>query len=57
MSRRKDVENNVRSLTKTGGTSYSVTIPVKYIRKLKWKEKQKVVVKLYHDRIVIRDWE
>ena len=58
MPRRKIEQRHIRSLTKVGGgISYSITIPIEYIRKLKWREKQKVEVKLYQDRIVIRDWE
>ena len=51
-------EKNIRSLTKvSGGSSYGVTIPIDYIRKLKWKTKQKLEVTLYQDRIIIRDWK
>ena len=58
MSTRKTEERNIRSLTKvSGGTSYAVTIPIEYIRKLKWRGKQKLEVKIYHDRITIRDWK
>jgi bifunctional DNA-binding transcriptional regulator/antitoxin component of YhaV-PrlF toxin-antitoxin module len=58
MTRRKIEQRNIRSLTKVAnGSSYSVTIPIEYIRKLKWREKQKVEVKLYQDRIIIRDWK
>jgi antitoxin component of MazEF toxin-antitoxin module len=58
MTRRKTEENYIRSLTKvSGGTSYAVTIPMEYIRKLKWRGKQKLEVKLFRDRIVIRDWK
>jgi bifunctional DNA-binding transcriptional regulator/antitoxin component of YhaV-PrlF toxin-antitoxin module len=58
MTRRKIEQRNIRSLTKVAsGTSYSVTIPIEYIRKLKWREKQKLEVKLYQDRIIIRDWK
>jgi bifunctional DNA-binding transcriptional regulator/antitoxin component of YhaV-PrlF toxin-antitoxin module len=58
MARRKIEDRNIRSLTKVArGTSYSVTIPIEYIRKLKWRGKQKLEVKLYQDRIVIRDWK
>jgi len=58
MTRRKDEEKEIRSLTKiSGGSSYAVTIPIDHIRKLKWKEKQKLEVKLYQDRIIIRDWK
>jgi len=58
MTRRKTEENYIRSLTKvSGGTSYAVTIPMEYIKKLKWKGKQKLEVKLFKDRIIIRDWQ
>jgi antitoxin component of MazEF toxin-antitoxin module len=58
MTRRKNEESHIRSLTKVSrGTSYAVTIPMEYIRKLKWKSKQKLEVKLFNDRIIIRDWE
>lgn len=57
MSHIKTENENIRSLTKVGGTSYAVTIPKGYIKKLKWKERQKLEVKLYGDRIVIRDAE
>jgi len=57
MARRKIENRNIRSLTKvSGGTSYGVTIPMEYIRKLGWRSKQKLEVKLYQDRIIIRDW-
>jgi bifunctional DNA-binding transcriptional regulator/antitoxin component of YhaV-PrlF toxin-antitoxin module len=55
MARSKSEKNNIRSLTKVGGTSYAVTIPKEFIRKLKWKERQKLEVKLYQERIIIRD--
>lgn len=55
MARNKLEEENIRSLTKVGGSSYAVTIPRGFIRKLKWKERQKLEVKLYRDRIIIKD--
>lgn len=58
MTRRKIEDSNIRSLTRvSGGSSYSVTIPIDIIRKLKWKAKQKLEVRLYQDRIIIRDWK
>ncbi len=58
MTTRKIEERDIRSLSKSSkGTSYYVTIPIEYIRKLKWRSKQKLEVKLYQDRIIIRDWE
>lgn len=47
---------NVRKLTKLGGSSLAVTIPIEILRKLKWKERQKVVVKLRGSKITIEDW-
>lgn len=58
MTRRKIEESNIRSLTKiAGGSSYAVTIPIEYVRELKWRAKQKLEVKIYNDRIIIRDWK
>ena len=58
MARRKIEDRYIRSLIKvSGGTSYAVTIPIEYIRKLKWRSKQKLEVKLINDRIVITDWK
>jgi bifunctional DNA-binding transcriptional regulator/antitoxin component of YhaV-PrlF toxin-antitoxin module len=58
MARRKIEERNIRSLTKmSGGTSYGITIPMEYIRKLGWRSKQKLEVRMYGDRIIVRDWE
>jgi antitoxin component of MazEF toxin-antitoxin module len=58
MTRRKIEESHIRSLTKvSGGTSYAITIPMEYIRKLKWRAKQKLEVKLSGDRIIINDWK
>jgi len=58
MTRRKIEQRYIRSLTKiSGGTSYGITIPMEYIRKLKWRARQKLEVKLFQDRIIIRDWK
>jgi len=58
MARRKLSERYVRSLTKTsGGRSYAVIIPLEYIRKLKWRSKQKVLVRIYGKKIIIEDLE
>jgi len=54
--RRKLVDKNIRKILKNGD-SYAVTIPIEMIRELKWKEKQKVVVKKRGKRIIIVDWE
>ncbi len=58
MSRRKIEDRYIRNLTKVaGGNSYVVTIPIEFVRKLKWKARQRLEVTRYQDRIVIRDWK
>ena len=55
MAKRSD-KKNIRNLTKTGGMSMGGTIPIDIIRKLGWKERQKVVVNLRGKKITIEDW-
>jgi antitoxin component of MazEF toxin-antitoxin module len=55
MTMRKLEDKNVRKIQRSGG-SYTVSIPAEMIDKLKWREKQKVVVKMKGKSIIIRDW-
>lgn len=48
---------NIRKLLKLGETSLAVTLPVEIVEELKWKKKQKVVVKKDKKRIIISDWK
>lgn len=60
MPRRKIEEANIRKLTKTGGGgSFCITLPISFVRKLRWRERQKLVVKLdkARKRMIIIDWE
>ena len=60
MARRKLYDRFTRKLSKVGGgVSYSVTIPIEIIRKLKWRESQKVVFELDEKKkeIKIKDWK
>ena len=57
MATQKSYNKNIRKLTKVGGLSLSVTLPIEMARKLKWREKQKVVVKLRGKKITIEDWK
>lgn len=34
----------------------AVTLPIQLVRKLGWKERQKVVVKLTGRHLIIKDW-
>lgn len=49
--------SNIRKLTKIGRKSIGLTLPIEMVRKLGWKEKQKVVVKVEWKRIIVKDWK
>lgn len=57
MAASKDGDNIVRKITKLGSGSYTVTIPIDIIRKLRWRDRQKVVVEEAFGIISIKDWE
>jgi len=57
MTRQKTINNHIRKITRVGKTSLAVTLPVEILVQLKWKEKQKVVVKKIRGGAVIRDWK
>lgn len=57
MARQKLQNRNVRKLVRTSGGSITVTLPIEYIRELKWRDGQKVVVKKSGSRLVIEDWK
>ena len=54
---RKLGKQEIRKLTKVGKQSIAVTLPIEIVRELKWREKQKVVVKKSGSKVVIEDWE
>ncbi|MBU2233943.1 AbrB/MazE/SpoVT family DNA-binding domain-containing protein [Patescibacteria group bacterium] len=56
MAIRKLEDKNIRKILKSGD-SYAVTIPIEMLDKLKWREKQKVVVKMKGKSIIVRDWK
>jgi len=58
MARKKLEERNVRKLTRTGGGgSISVTLPIEFVRELKWRDRQKVVIEKKGKTLVVRDWK
>jgi len=57
MANRKASEQNIRKLTRMGGKSLGLTLPVELLKELKWKEKQKVKVKRVRGGILIKDWK
>ncbi len=56
MPTQKTSKKEIRKLTKLGGKSIGLTLPIEYIRQLKWRERQKVVVSLRGQKITIEDW-
>lgn len=57
MSDKKSNETEVRKLTKIGKKSIGLTLPIDAVRKLGWKEKQKVTVKRVRGGLLIKDWK
>lgn len=57
-TRRTLEERNIRKITKVaGGSSFSITLPIEMVRKLGWRERQKVVVTMRGKKLSIQDWE
>ena len=57
MGRRELKEKNIRKLTRMGSNrSMGLTLPIEMVKKLGWRERQKVVVKLRGKSIKITDW-
>ncbi len=54
---RKLKEKDIRKLTRVGRVSLAVTIPIEIVKGLKWRERQKVVVKRSGEKIIIEDWK
>ena len=57
MPRRKLGDRNIRKLQKVGNGSVSVTLPIELVRKLKWREKQKVTIRRRGKGLIIEDWK
>lgn len=56
MANKKFKQRNIRKITRSG-TSLNVSIPVEFLSKLGWKEKQKVVVRKVVGGVLIKDWK
>ena len=54
--RRKIEDQHIRKIYEHGD-SYAVTLPKELVRKLKWRDSQKVVARKYGEGILIKDWE
>jgi antitoxin component of MazEF toxin-antitoxin module len=54
--RRKLTNKNIRKIGKKSG-SYIVSLPMEMIKRLGWREKQKVEFDLEGEKIIIKDWK
>ena len=50
-------KKNVRKLTRVARSSIGLTLPIELVRKLGWKEHQKVVVNSTGRHLIIKDWK
>jgi len=57
MTKRTIRNTRTHKLTKVGGKSYVVTIPIEFVRHLKWKERQKLNITLDGEKLIIEDWK
>ncbi|NCN52813.1 hypothetical protein GW943_03340 [Candidatus Parcubacteria bacterium] len=58
MARKSLEERNIRKLTRTGGgKSISLTLPIEFVRELKWRDRQKVTVRKSGSKFIIEDWK
>ena len=51
------IRKNIRKIIQNGRGSYYINIPKELMKELQWKERQKVIVKKFGDRIIIEDWK
>ena len=56
MARQRLENKSIRKLIKLGKGSVAVTLPIDLVRGLKWRVKQKVVVKKRGSKLTIEDW-
>lgn len=57
LERLKVSQTKTRRLTKSSRTSYTVVLPIEFIRHLKWQERQKLDITLEGKRLIIKDWK
>lgn len=57
MMKKRTDPRNTRKLTKVGGKSISVTLPIHLVRELRWRERQKVVVRKVGKHLIVEDWK
>ncbi len=56
MTRRGIFDEDVRNVQKSK-RSYYITLPIRHVRELGWRETQKVVVKKEEKKLIVEDWK
>ncbi|MCA9343116.1 AbrB/MazE/SpoVT family DNA-binding domain-containing protein [Candidatus Saccharibacteria bacterium] len=56
MANRSHKERNVRALQQSNGT-YHITLPKEAVKKLNWRERQKLEVTKRGKKLIIADWQ
>jgi len=57
MPKRTIGNTRTHKLIKVGGKSYTLTMPIEFIRHLDWQEGQKLDITLKGKEIIIKDWK
>jgi len=57
MTKRTISNTRTHKLIKVGGKSYTLTLPIEFVRHLTWREKQKLNITLEGKRLIIEDWQ
>lgn len=57
MGTRSVGEQNVRTLQKTNTGTYTVSLPIELVRKLRWQDGQKVTIRRSGDKLIVEDWQ
>ena len=57
MADKKSTQTNIRKLTKFGKMSIGLTLPIDEVRKMGWKEKQRVAVTRVKDGFTVKDYK
>ena len=53
----KSGSSAIRKITKVGRASLAVTLPIDLVRKLKWRERQRVVITKKGKTLTIKDYK
>ncbi len=57
MNKHNISNTRTHKLTVVGGKSYSLVLPVEFVRHLGWRERQKLDITLQDDALIIKDWK